>query len=79
MEHVQYQLEQKMGDGSWSRVYQTKEEADYETPAYVSFQTKEEAEAFGNSEDGYRGWGPNCIRRGIVRILCVRTTITVVE
>ena len=78
METVQYQFEEKMGGGSWSRVYQTKEEADYETPRYVSFVSEADARAFAADGGGGR-WSKDGIKRGVVRLLCVRTTVTPVE
>lgn len=75
---VEYQLEQKMGDGSWSRVYQTKEEADYETPCYVRFATKQLAREYV-AANGAGRYSADAIERGVVRLIEVRTTVTVVE
>lgn len=41
-----FELEQLMGDGSWSKVYQTKEEAEYGCPVPVSFELPQEAIAY---------------------------------
>lgn len=76
MERVQYQLEEKMGDGSWSRVYQTKEEADYEQPCYVFRETKDEIREYAET---CGRWSADAIQRGVLRMLVVRTTVTVVE
>jgi hypothetical protein len=72
-EHVQYQLEEKMGDGKWSRVTQTKEEADYESPSYVSFPTAHAAREYGNTD--VQRWSKGGIERGVVRVVVVTTTV----
>lgn len=73
-EHIQYQLEELMGDKkTWSRVVETKEEANYEEPSYKSFPTAELAKKYGN-EDCQR-WNKGALDRGLVRVLVVRTTI----
>lgn len=73
MEHVQYQLEEKMGDGSWSAVYETKEEeADYESPSYKSFPSAKAAKKYAN-EDTQR-WSAGALDRGVVRLVVVTTT-----
>lgn len=79
MEFVQYQLETMMGDGSWAGVYQTEEEASSTERAYLSFPTKEAARAYANAAPPERGWAGDPLARGVVRIVVVRTTRTVVE
>ena len=77
MEHIQYQLEEKMGDGKWSRVYETKEEADYESPSYKSFPTAELAREYANK--GSLRWSAGALDRKVVRVVVVTTTVAVLE
>lgn len=75
MEHVQYQLEEKMGDGKWSRVYETKEESGYEgSPSFKSFTSVEAAKKYANTDT--QRWSVGALERGVVRVLVVRTTVS---
>lgn len=75
MEHIQYQLEEKMGGKreKWERVYETKEEADYETPSYKSFLTAELAKEYANKDT--QRWSAGALDRGVVRVVVVTTTV----
>lgn len=77
METTHYELEEKMGNGNWYPVYETKIEADYEEPDRLTFQTKDEARQYGNTDT--QRWGKNALTRGYVRIVAVRTTRSEVE
>lgn len=76
MEIVWYQLEEKMGDGSWARVYNQ----DEEDPAYLRFETKELAKEYAMTQ-GHKnhGWSAKTLQMGAVRIVAVRTTVTPLE
>jgi hypothetical protein len=76
MKTTSFQLEERMGGGRWARVYQTKEEANYEMPSYVSFSTAEEAARYA-SDSGR--WSSDAIERGVVRLLKVETSVENVE
>lgn len=77
MEHIEYQLEEKMGDGKWSRVYETKKESGWSDPdqlGYKTFPSAELAKKYAN-EDTQR-WSKGALDRGVVRVVVVRTSVT---
>ena len=73
LDKVEYQLEEKMGDGSWSRVYQTKEEAyPSDEPRYVFFHTADEAREYVGASGR---WSADALARKVVQLIEVRTII----
>lgn len=75
IEDVQYQLEEKMGDGKWQRVYETKAEADYESPVYKTFLSAEQARQYANIDT--QRWSAGSLERGVVRVVMVTTQVKV--
>jgi hypothetical protein len=63
-----WELEQRMGDGSWKTVWQTKEQADYETPGHLSFPTEFEARRYAD-----HNWGEGSRHVRLVHVRSIRS------
>lgn len=77
METIQYQLEEKLGSGKWQRVYETKVEANYESPVYKTFRSAEEARQYANTDT--QRWAAGALNRGVVRVVMVTTQVQVLS
>jgi uncharacterized NAD(P)/FAD-binding protein YdhS len=73
MEHIEYRLEEKTGDGEWSEVYDSKEESGFMRPSRKSFETAEQAWTYVESGR----WKSGAL--AVVRVVRVRTLRTVLE
>lgn len=67
---LRFELEQLMGGGKWEAVWETKEQADYESPDHLSFETEGEAHFYAQKHWSHPSY---------VRVVAVRSIRTIEE